>query len=194
MSSAVKFSGGDKLSTKLDEIRKNIGGKTTLSVGFFGDATEDNGVNTAMVAALNEFGGTIKVPEHQQTIYHLVNERTQTFLRGGKFVQAAKSNYERVVTVPAHTITRPPRPFFQRMIHNGKPHWGADLGKIMVAVNYDAKLALATLGDEMAGALLDSINAQVYAPLAASTIRAKGSAITLTETADMKRSIGREIT
>ncbi len=193
MTTSVKFTGGDKLKTKLADIRQKIGGKTTLNVGFFGDATEDNGVSTVLVAALNEFGGTVQVPARDQKIYHLVSERSQTFLRGGKFVKAAKSNFERTVQVPAHTITRPPRPFFRRMIHLGKSHWGDDLGKIMVKVNYDARLALGELGKAMSGDLVQSITDQVYAPLAASTVRAKGFSTTLMDSAAMKRSVGSEI-
>lgn len=198
-SAAVKFSGGELLKGRLAEIRHNLGAHATLSVGFFGDATEQNGMSTAAVAAINEFGGTIParhVAAHQAEIFKSYSKKTGEFLSGGKFVRRAKANFVQTVSVPAHDIpaaTIPPRPFFRRMISLGKPHWGEDLGKIMEAVNYDGKLALTKLGEDMAGELVQSIKDQVYAPLAKSTMAKKGFSTTLTDSSAMRNSVGSQV-
>ena len=184
---------------RIAEIRQNLGAQTTLAVGFFGDATEPNGASTAMVAAINEFGGTIParhVAAHQAEIFKRYSKKTGEFLSGGKFVRRAKANFVQTVNVPAHdipAITIPPRPFFRRMISLGKPHWGTDLGKIMVAVNYDAKLALMQMGESMSGELVQSITDQVYAPLAKSTVQKKGFSTTLIDSNAMRNSVGSQV-
>src|SRR5579859_5521560 len=85
-----------------------------LSVGFLGDATEADGTSTGLVAAVNEFGGTIperQVDEHTVTISRKLL-KDGFFANAGRFVKRAKSNFEQQVTVPAHTIPAhkiPPR-------------------------------------------------------------------------------------
>jgi hypothetical protein len=191
---AISISGGDKLKAKLFEIAAKVSRGGTLSVGFLGNATEANGTSTALVAAINEFGGTIparQVDEHVISIYNKI-QKDGTFANEGKFVKKSKSNFERQVVVPAHVIPAhkiPPRPFFRRMISLGKDHWGDDLGKIMLATGYDGKLALRQLGTMMAGELQQSIIDQVYAPNAKSTVEKKGFSTTLIDTGDMLRSV-----
>lgn len=67
-----------------------------------------------------------------------------------------------------------PRPFFRGMIAENSPHWGADLGKLLVATHYDARQSLELMGSEMEGELTESIQQLTDPPLAASTIAAKG--------------------
>ncbi len=57
----VHVSGGAKMDAALLDIARQLGnGKTTVDVGFMGNATEPDGTSVALVAALNEFGtGTI---------------------------------------------------------------------------------------------------------------------------------------
>lgn len=196
---APAFRGGDRLITRLREMTANAANATTLSVGFFSGSTESDGASTPVVAATLEFGGTLParhVEAHTTEIFHLVNEKSGRFLRKGRFVKRSASNFQRTVDVPAHdipAITIPPRPFFRRMISLGRKHWGEDLGKIMVAANYDAKLSLAQLGESMSGELVQSITDQVYAPLAKSTVAAKGFATTLIEHGDLKRAVGSQV-
>ena len=52
----MKISGGDKLEKALGGIAKNVANAVNVEVGFMGDATEPTGANTAMVAAIQEFG------------------------------------------------------------------------------------------------------------------------------------------
>jgi len=195
----VSFSGGDKLQARLRDIVQKASRSKTLDVGFFSDATEADGTLVSVIAASNEFGATIparQVDEHVIQIYNRVL-KDGSFADEGRFVKRSKANLERDVTVPAHIIPEhkvPPRPFFRRMISLGKKHWGDDLGKIMVAVNYDATLALSQLGEKMAGELVQSITDQVYAPLAQSTVAKKGFDTTLVDSADMKRAVDFQIT
>src|ERR1019366_6585844 len=67
-----------------------------------------------------------------------------------------------------------PRPFFRNMIAKESPHWGEDLGKLLVEADYDAVEALKPLGEEIHGELVESIQALTSPPLAESTIKAKG--------------------
>lgn len=70
-----------------------------------------------------------------------------------------------------------PRPFFRRMISKESPHWGEDLGKLLVAHHYDAVAALNPLGEEIHGELVQSIQDLYSPPLAESTIKRKKFAI-----------------
>ena len=189
------FSGGEKLRAKLQEIADKASGGLKLNVGFLAGATESDGTSTALVAACNEFGATIparQVDAHTTEIYRKICKRDGSFLRGGRFVKRAQSNFAQEVTIPAHTIPEhkvPPRPFFRHMINLGEDHWAADLGKIMISVNYDMRLALDQLGNQMVGELTQSITDQIYLPLAPSTVKAKGFDTTLYDTASMVRSV-----
>jgi hypothetical protein len=71
------------------------------------------------------------------------------------------------------------------MVNLGKDHWGADLGAAMKRFSYNAPQALEYLGLQMAEELKESIQARVYAPLAASTVKAKGHDQTLIDTGSM---------
>ena len=64
----------------------------------------------------------------------------------------------------------PPRPFFRDMVKNGSDHWGADLAKLLPAVDYDAKKALAIMGEQMMGELQQSIVDILDPPLSPVTL------------------------
>lgn len=87
----------------------------------------------------------------------------------------------------------PPRPFFRRMISENSPHWGDDMAKLLDHTKLDARVALDLLGESMAGELVQSITDQVYAPLAAATVKAKGFDTTLVDTGDMKRAVAHRV-
>lgn len=63
------FSGGEAVKQKLLEIAKRLGKADLLKVGFLEGATYPDGTNVAMVAATQEFGGEIEIPERTQEIY-----------------------------------------------------------------------------------------------------------------------------
>lgn len=60
-------------------------------------------------AAIHFFGGTIKKTERQQTIYQHYDAKTDTLDQ--KFRKKHRSNFARDVTVGAHEITIPARPY-----------------------------------------------------------------------------------
>lgn len=51
----------------------------------------------------------------------------------------------------------PPRPFFRAMIAKESPHWGTDMAMLAKAYNFDGQKVLAVMGENIAGALRESI-------------------------------------
>jgi phage virion morphogenesis protein len=75
------------------------------------DAEADDitvGTNVAY-AAIQQLGGTIEMPERQQTIYQ--NYDAKTDVLDPTFRRKARSNFARDVTIGAHTVTLPGRPY-----------------------------------------------------------------------------------
>lgn len=56
----VTLKGGDKFALALADIAKNVQKAASVNVGFLGDVTEEDGTNTAMIAAIQEFGAPSK--------------------------------------------------------------------------------------------------------------------------------------
>ena len=83
----------------------------------------------------------------------------------------------------------PPRPFFRGMIAQESPHWGKDLGELLKSEDYDASKALALMGNEIEGELVESIQTLTDPPLAPSTIVAKGFDKPLVNTGVMWQSV-----
>jgi hypothetical protein len=79
------------------------------------------------------------------------------------------------------------------MIWLGKEHWGQDLSGVLKHTEYDAARALKIMGEAMKGELQESIRANVYAPLAKSTIRNKGNDQQLIESGDMWNAVDSEV-
>ncbi|WP_233868714.1 hypothetical protein [Paraburkholderia adhaesiva] len=170
---AATITGGAKLEAVLRAATAKLAAAGTLEVGFMSRATEADNTPVVEVATVNEFGGTVNVPAHETTVYRKLG-REGELLRGGRFVKAQQSNFATTHEVPAYTVTIPPRPFFRSMVAKESPHWGGDLGKALVAVNYDADRALDLMGEEINGALIESIRNFTDPPNAPSTIAKKG--------------------
>lgn len=186
------FSGGAAMQEKLREIASKLEAKT-LRVGFLEDATYPDGTSVATVAATNEFGGTVTVPEHETKLYRSINEKTGEFRNGGRFVKADQSNFETTHTVPEHTVDVPPRPFFRKMVESGKGHWGADLGGLLRSNDYDADRALELMGEQLEGELQQSIRDFTDPGNAPSTIAKKGFDKPLIETSHMLNSVDSDL-
>lgn len=88
---------------------------------------------------------------------------------------------------------QPARPFFRRMIATESPGWALKMAAAARATNYDGQKVLDLMGEDIAGALKESISNLTDPPLAQSTIDAKGSSKPLIETSDMKNSITHEV-
>lgn len=65
--------------------------------------------SNVVYAGIHQEGGTIDMPERQATIYQHYNARTDTF--DPTFRKASRSNFARDVTIGAHQIAIPARPF-----------------------------------------------------------------------------------
>jgi len=90
-------------------------------------------------------------------------------------------------------MNRPARPFFRRMIAEKSPEWGNDIGKIAVAVNYDASTIFPLMGERIKEQLQGSIRELTDPALAQSTIDRKGFEKPLIETSHMLNSVDYDV-
>jgi hypothetical protein len=88
---------------------------------------------------------------------------------------------------------QPPRPFFRRMINEESPTWPGKMAKLAEMTDYDGPRVLALMGEDINGALKQSINDFQNPGLAPSTIAAKGFAKPLIDSAVMVNSTGYEV-
>jgi hypothetical protein len=186
------FSGGDKLNATLNGIAARAGGNPEVRVGFLEGAMYPNGTSVAYVAAINEFGATIQREPGAVTIYRKV--KGGKFLRGGRFVKKAQSNFATDHAHDAYTIHIPPRPFFRNMIAAKSREWPAAIATQLRAKDYDARAALDVVGEAIGGQLQASIKALTSPPNAPSTIQRKGFDDPLIDTGYMWRKVDHEVT
>lgn len=88
----------------------------------------------------------------------------------------------------------PPRPFFRNMIADESPTWARKMAGAAKAYQYDASKVFAIMGEEIKGALQQSINNFTTPALAQSTKDRKGHDKPLIETSHMINSISYEVT
>lgn len=88
----------------------------------------------------------------------------------------------------------PARPFFRQMIAAESPAWPKKMAALAKATDYDGDKVLALMGEDIKGALQQSINDFQTPGLAPSTIEAKGFAKPLIDTSHMLNSIAYEVT
>lgn len=86
------------------------------------------------------------------------------------------------------TSTAPARPFFRTMIAKESPTWGPKLAGALQHTNGDGDKALALMGEDIQGALIQSINDLTSPALAESTIKRKGFSKPLIDSAVMVNS------
>ena len=170
----MTLKGAERIKSKIAAFCKKMESTDVVQVGFMAESRYDDGTPVAYIAACNEFGGKIEVPEHEKDIYRSMNEKTGEFNLNGKFVKQGKSNFVTTVTVPAHEIVIPPRPFFRNMIAAESPHWGSDMAKISKDKNYNMKASLKLMGEEIKRELVKSIVDFQDPANAPSTIAKKG--------------------
>lgn len=126
--------------------------------------------------------------------------RGQREVRVGFFERARYPDGTPVATIaaiqnfgaPARGI--PPRPFFSNMVDAQSPGWPDTFVKILKAADYDIEVSLERMGEHIAGQLRQSIRDTNAPPLAEATIRKKGFAKPLIDTAVMFQSVGVEVT
>jgi hypothetical protein len=88
---------------------------------------------------------------------------------------------------------QPPRPFFRQMVASESSTWAAKLGNCLIASQYDADRALEMIGEDMKGALQQSINEFTTPALAQFTIDKKGFSKPLIDTGQMLNSVAFEV-
>ena len=86
-----------------------------------------------------------------------------------------------------------PRPFFRQMIAKESPSWPKKMAKLAKATGYDGQRVLALMGEDIAGALKESINDFTTPALAQSTIDAKGFSKPLIDKAVMINGAGYQV-
>ncbi len=86
-------------------------------------------------------------------------------------------------------INAPARPFFRRMIEAEASTWGPKMTMLAKSSNYDGNVVLSLMGEDIKGALQQSINDLTSPPLAQSTIDRKGFSKPLIDTSHMINSI-----
>lgn len=86
-------------------------------------------------------------------------------------------------------IDRPARPFFRRMIAAESPSWPGKMARLAKGTNYDGDRVLAMMGEDVKGALEQSITEFEEPILAPSTVEAKGFPKPLVDTGDMLRAV-----
>lgn len=197
------FSGGAALEAKLREIAAKVAKPNMVRVGFLEDATYPDGTPVALVAATNEYGGTVTVPAHDVTIHRKI-DKNGNFAAGSldeegnrvgasQFVKASRSNYDTTHHVDEYTVTIPSRPFFRSMIQKNKGSWPEQLGKIIKAADYDETIALGRLGTMVAEQLQESIREFNDPKNAKSTVSKKGFDKPLVESSHMLNSVASEV-
>lgn len=184
--------GGEKLRIKLAEMANKIRGQGVLRVGFLEGFNYPDGTPVAYVAAINEFGATVEVASHHQTIYRKIT-RDGRWSDNAKFQKASAENV--VATdheVAAHSITIPSRPFFRTMIAENANGWGSILAA-QIAGGTSVDGAMQELGKIMIDQLQSSIRAMQDPPNAKSTVRKKGFNNPLIDTGMMLKSVSSEV-
>jgi hypothetical protein len=137
----MTIKGGEKLKAKLEEMAHKIANAKAVEIGFLSGSNypvDQGGLPVAFIAAQNEYGGTITIPEHETTINRNV-DKEGNFLNGGKFTKEKSANLQTSHIVPEHTINIPPRPFFRNMISDHKDDWGDVISKIAKNNNVNLK-------------------------------------------------------
>ena len=87
----------------------------------------------------------------------------------------------------------PPRPFFRNMIAAESPTWGDKVAALAKSTGNDGPKVLALMGEDIEGALKQSITDFTSPELAASTVARKGFDKPLIDTGHMLNSTGYEV-
>lgn len=181
-------------SSYLRRVISAMNGPNSVEVGFFEGATYPDGTSLPMVAAINEFGGTINIPAHSTTLYRKVL-KSGAFSKGGQFVKASKSNFSTTHQVPAHSVTIPSRPFFRNALKSVQPKIGPVIQAMFVGSETPPKKEkiLKSVGTLIQQEIQESIRTLMTPPNAASTVARKGFNNPLIETGHMLRSVAFQI-
>ena len=182
------FSGGEAMTAYLHSVAEAVRNAGTLHVGFLADATYPDGTPVAQVAAIQEFGGTVTIPEHETTIYRVIGKKFQ-LLKNGRFVKKSRSNFATTHIVSEYTVTIPARPFFRYTISRHNRDWADTLAAELRNTKMNAKLSLEITGKVIKGDIQSEIVSFDDPPNATSTVRSKGFDKPLIDTGDLLKSV-----
>lgn len=188
---SVKIQGMDIL---LDRLRKMGGdGPMLVKAGVLEGANGyDNGASAALVAAVNEYGGTLTIPEHKQKLYFKQGKNGSVSTR---FVKKSKSNFVQETIVGEHSVTIPPRPFMRHTFDTRKDEWVKELAGLLAA-GESPKKALELVGTLMEDDIKAAINepASDWKPAnSPATLRRKHSTIPLIDNSILLKAIAYEV-
>lgn len=180
---------GRKMQAYLDKMVGDLNNATSVEIGWNKDATysaDKGGLPVAQIAATNEYGGTITIPEHEVFVYRQV-DKSGEFAHSGRFVKQTASNFQTSHIVPEHTVTIPARPFFRGMIAKERAYVGSDMAHALREADYNMARALGLMGEEYTGKLQEAIIEFDSPANAPSTIARKGFDDPLVESGTMLR-------
>lgn len=89
--------------------------------------------------------------------------------------------------------SQPPRPYFRGMIASESPSWGGKMARMAKASDYNGEQVLGLMGEDISGALKQSINDFTTPGLSQTTIARKGFSKPLIDTSHMINSIDYEV-
>lgn len=180
----------ERMLEKLGKQLKNA--PAGVKAGYFEGKAYPNGLTLEKNALIQEYGETIKIPEHEQKIYKSYNEKRQNFNKNGRFEKKSQANFAQSVTIPEHTITIPPRPFLRNAMETNEEHFHK-VFKQSIQRGKTVRQALRLVGQQMRNAIIESINTTLTPPNAKSTIKSKGSSHPLIDSGTLRNSVGYEV-
>ena len=182
------MTGGDKLQAFLQGYAERVTRAHEVSIGFLEGATYPDGTTVATIAAIQEFGGTIRIPAHMVTMFRAV-DANGNFKPGASARKTEHATHEAQYEVPEHTVTIPARPFFRQMIAKNSATWGDEAAALLREQDGDMTVTLGLMGNLIASQLRDSILEFTDPSLAPATVRRKGFSKPLIETSHMLNSV-----
>lgn len=87
----------------------------------------------------------------------------------------------------------PPRPFFRQMIAKESPSWGYKMAKLAKVTDYEGPRVLGLMGEDIKGALQQSINEFATPVLSPQTVARKGFEKPLIDSGHMLNSVTYEV-
>ena len=100
----------------------------------------------------------------------------------GKMVNSKEGNYFQL-----------PRPFFRRMIEKESKTWAPKIASLLKAKSVKTEEVLGLMGEDIKGALKQSIQEFQSPPIAYSTAKAKGNSKPLVDTGQMLQAVDYEV-
>lgn len=169
MSRADKFR--KALQAKIDNL--SAAKNKVAKVGIIEHQHYDDNTPVAYIASIHEYGARFTVPERKATIYRkIATNGDWTSKHGSEFVKKENSNFATEVTIPAHIVNIPARPFMRPTISEKKGEW-AKIGKQFLKNGGSVEGMLNLIGKQAAGDIVETISKIETPPLKKSTIKAR---------------------